>query len=96
MFQIKVVGKIKNTSHVQCLFSKNCAVYEIKSKNVVEPERPQTIWPLNVASLESKAAHTHAHVPICKKYVILIAFHVTNVFINAPQCYITHTLPVVL
>jgi hypothetical protein len=41
MFQIKVVEEIK--THILCpiIFSENCAVYEIMSKNIVEPERPQ-------------------------------------------------------
>ena len=41
MFQITVVVKIKR--HILCsiLFSENRAVYEIMSKNTVEPDRPQ-------------------------------------------------------
>jgi hypothetical protein len=30
-------------------FSENRAVYEIMSKNMVEPERPQTVWRMRVA-----------------------------------------------
>jgi hypothetical protein len=36
-------------------FSENRAVYEIMSKNLVEPERPQTIWLMRVACWVSKA-----------------------------------------
>ena len=33
-------------------------------------------------------AHAHTH-----KYVILIAFQGNSVFVNAPQYYVTHALP---
>jgi hypothetical protein len=41
MFQTKGVEKMK--THILCsmIFSENCTVYEIMSKNVVETERPQ-------------------------------------------------------
>ena len=45
MFEIKVVEKIK--IHILCpnRFSEKRAVYEIMSKNLMEPERPQmAIW----------------------------------------------------
>jgi hypothetical protein len=44
-------------------FSENCAVYEIMSKNVVEPVEPDdvTIWRTRVACSTSKATCTHAH-----------------------------------
>jgi hypothetical protein len=45
MFQTDVVEKIE--THILCseIFSENIAVYEIMSRNVVEPEGPQmTIW----------------------------------------------------
>jgi hypothetical protein len=59
----------------------NRAVYEIISRNMVEPERPQmTIWQ-HVSRWISKTtlaqAHTLALAPIranTQKYVILIAF----------------------
>jgi hypothetical protein len=46
MFQIKAVEKIKMHILLSVTFSpKNCAVYEIPSKNMVEPERPQmAMW----------------------------------------------------
>ena len=40
-FRQKVQGKSKDTFMFNNSFSKNHAVYEIMSKNVVEPERPQ-------------------------------------------------------
>jgi hypothetical protein len=62
MFQIKVVEKIKR--HILCsitFFSENRAVYEIKSRNIVEPETPQTIRPMLVACWISKATREQAH-----------------------------------
>jgi hypothetical protein len=45
MFQIKVAEKIKIHFMFSKLFSENRAVYTIRSKNLVEPEKPQmTIW----------------------------------------------------
>ena len=41
MFQTNVVDKIKTIFYVRKLFSKNCAVYEIMWKNMVDLERPQ-------------------------------------------------------
>ena len=43
MFQIKLVQKIKTHILFSVKFSENPAVYEIMSKNVVEPEKPHTI-----------------------------------------------------
>jgi hypothetical protein len=67
-------------------FSKNPTVYEKMSKDT-EPDRPQTVWCMRVASLMSKATratvhslvrapttsrkHTRLHT---QKYVVLIAF----------------------
>jgi hypothetical protein len=42
MFQIRVTEKIKTHILYSVTFSENRAVYEIMSKNVVEPERSQT------------------------------------------------------
>jgi hypothetical protein len=41
MFELRVVEKMKTQFHVQQLFSENLGVYEIMSKNVVDPEGPQ-------------------------------------------------------
>jgi hypothetical protein len=40
-FKIKVVDKIKSHTSFSITSSEDRAVYEITSKNVVEPERPQ-------------------------------------------------------
>ena len=50
MFQINDVEKIKTHFIFNNFFSENRAVYEILSKNVVEPERPQMIWRMHVVS----------------------------------------------
>jgi hypothetical protein len=46
---------------VTFVFPENGAVCEIMSKNVVEPERPQTIWRLRVAYWISKVRRAHAN-----------------------------------
>ena len=60
MFQMKAVEEIK--AHTLCLIippPRNCAVYEIIWKNVVEPDRPQmTIWGMYFAFWMPKATHT--------------------------------------
>ena len=62
MFQIKVLEKIKTQIFSLNFLSKNRAVYEIISKNVVEPERPQmTPWRMRVSCWISKATHAQAH-----------------------------------
>jgi hypothetical protein len=62
------------------IFSENRAVYEIMSKNVVEPERPQmTIIVAHMRCVLEKqgyaraSARTHARTHT-EKYVIIIAF----------------------
>ena len=75
-------------------FSENHAVYEIMSKNVVEPEATNdvTIWRIRVACWISRStsihARAHAHAPILTHahtttYVILIAFLLQQGFENA-------------
>ena len=67
MFETKVVEKIK--THILCpvtFFFENRAVYEVISKNVVEPERPQrTIWLVRVAFWISKDTRAQTHVRAC-------------------------------
>ena len=49
IFQINVMEKI--VAYILCsvtLFYQNRAVYEITSKHVVGPEKPQTIWRIRV------------------------------------------------
>jgi len=69
MFQTKVVEKIK--THILCsiTFLENRALYEVKWKSTVEPERPQmTVWRMLRASCVPKATDIHS------EYVILTAF----------------------
>ena len=73
-------------------FSQNCTVYEM-SKNVVEPEKPETIRRLRVACWINKPTHTNTRAQI---YVILIALHCNSRSVNAPQCYVTCTLRLLL
>ena len=43
-------------------FSENCVLFEIMSKNMVEPERPQRVWRLRVTYWISKATCPQVHV----------------------------------
>ena len=59
MVWIKVVEKIK--THILCSITfcyENCAVYEIMSKNMVEPEGPQMTSQYGAYEL-----HAHADAP---------------------------------
>ena len=50
MFQTKFAEKIK--THIFCsrTFLENCAIYEMRWENIVEPNRPQmTIWHIPIA-----------------------------------------------
>jgi hypothetical protein len=105
MFQIKVAEKIK--IHILCsaTFSENCAVYEMVSKYIVEPERPQMAVQQRVPCWISKAtctqAHAHDRVPTLthactyphRNMESLLLFHGNNGFVNTPQCYVTCALP---
>jgi hypothetical protein len=65
----KTVDKIK--AHILCsmTFFENSAVYEIKWKNILQPDRPQvTIWCMRIACWITKALNTHL------EYIILIVF----------------------
>ena len=85
--KINKIDKIKHTFCVQWLLPENHAVCEKMSKNMAQPGRSQKIRTLLVACYISKATHT-------QKYVIFTAFHGKNGFVNAPQRYVTHALPV--
>jgi hypothetical protein len=67
MFETKVVEKIKTHIFFQWLFSESRAVYEIMSKNYVEPERPQMAKCRRFACWIIKATraqkHTHTSAP---------------------------------
>jgi hypothetical protein len=85
---IKVVEKLQINILCHFLFpSENRAVYEIMSKNVVEPERPQKVILRRIACWISKATRVQAHASAIaptsthartrthtQKYVIRIAF----------------------
>ena len=60
MFQITIVQKIKTQFMISKFFSETRAVYEKMSKDMVEPERPQTIRRMSVACWISKAARSKA------------------------------------
>ena len=63
------------------------AVYEVKWKNIVEPDGPQmTIWRIHIACWITKATNT------LSECVILIAIHCNNGCTNAPQFYVMRTV----
>jgi hypothetical protein len=67
MFQIKFVQKIKTyiLRSVTFFSPENRAIYEIMSKNVMEPERPQmTTW-RRVACWISEATRAQVHTCAC-------------------------------
>jgi hypothetical protein len=65
MFQIQIVEDIKtHVLYSVIFFFENGSCYEIMSKNMVEPERPQKItWRMRFAPWIHKTtrAQTHAH-----------------------------------
>ena len=94
MFQMKLQRKSKHTFLFTNFFSENLAVYEIVSKNMVEPERPQmTLWRMRVAYCRSTATRMHLPArtfPRTEIYVLLC--HSNNGFSNSSQCYVPLTL----
>ena len=104
---MKVVEKIK-TPFVFSNFVRNCAIYEIMSKNMVEPYRPQmTIWRcvacwiIKATRAQASArlpthALTHTHTQTHRNMQHFLLFQCNNGFLNAPQCYVLRTLPVFL
>jgi len=67
MFRAKVVEKIRTYILCSITFFENHAVYDIKWKNSVEPDRPQmTLWRMRLACWITKATNTHSD------YVILV------------------------
>ena len=63
-------GEIKTRISCSIIFSfKNCTVYEIMWKNIVQLDRPQmTIWPMRIAFWIHETTNTHS------EYVIFIDF----------------------
>ena len=95
MFQIKVTEKIKTHFTFSGSFfpPENRAIYDM-SKNMVQPERTQTIWRLRVAywigKLTRAQVHARAHAPTHRnarchpqKHVTFIAFHGNSGSVNA-------------
>ena len=91
------------------IFSENRAVYEIMSKNMVEAESLQMRRISRATRAHAHAhahttAHSHTHTQavtcthtrtrteLCNTYLLL--FHGNNGIVNAPQCYVMCTLPV--
>ena len=60
---MNVVKEIKTYILCSVTFSKNRAIYEIMSKYMVEPQRPQTIQRVRVAYWTSMATRAQAHSP---------------------------------
>ena len=79
-FSNKLCTENKNTHFMFCKFlPENRAIYEKISKNMMEPERPQTIWSMRFAwriharkhTSAPMHPHTHTHTD---QYVIITAF----------------------
>jgi len=74
----------KENQNTHCMFSnffKNCAVYEITWKNIVELGRPQIIWCMCITCWIPKATNTHAD---C---VVLVDFPLQQWLHDVPECY---------
>jgi hypothetical protein len=88
----KIVEKIK--THILCSITfilKNHAIYKIMWKNIVELDMQQmTIWHMRFTCWILKAANTHS------ECVLLVVFHCSKCCMNALQCYVVCTLPVLL
>jgi hypothetical protein len=55
----KIIEKLKHTFMFNKFFPENRTVFEIRWKNVVEPERPlTTVWNIGIACWISKATDT--------------------------------------
>ena len=67
------------------IFFENCAFCEIMLKNIVEPDRIQTMR-TRIVCWMIKATNTHS------AYVIIIVFHRHNGCTNTPQCYAIRTV----
>ena len=86
MFQKRICRENQNTQFVfSNFFSENRAVYEITWKNMVQPDRPQTIiWRMSIACWIPQATDRHS------EYVILTVFRTATMigWTKAPQCYV--------
>ena len=69
MFQTQFLEKIKVHILGPVTLFENCGIYEIMSKKIVEPGKPQLkIWCMRQACWAPKATNTYS------EYVIVIAF----------------------
>ena len=69
----------------------NHAIYEIMWRNIVERNSSQmTIWHMRITCCIHTSADTYL------KYLLIIAFHCSNSWTNALQCYVIRTLPLSL
>jgi hypothetical protein len=95
MIQAKVVEKTKTHIlwSVPFFFFEIRVVYEIMLKNIVKRGRPQlTKWSMRSAWWIPRATNIHSGRVIA--YLLLFLYN--NGCTNAPQCYVTRTLPVLL
>jgi hypothetical protein len=108
-----IIRRMRNVSNKNCrenqnahfifsnFFPENRAVYEVISRNVVEPERPQTIW-RRVACCVSKATRATTHASARSRtppttQMCNTAFATTAVVSwTHLRCYVIRTLPVLL
>ena len=59
-------------------------------KNIVQPDMLQmTIWPMGIEFLKTRATNIHS------EYVLLL-FRGRNGYASGPQCYVIHTLHLLL
>ena len=88
-FRQNLYKKSQHKFNVQYLFSESRTFCEIMRKNIADPVRPHvTIWRMRIACWKPKANN------ILSEYVILITFRCKNGCMNAPQCNVKLTLPV--
>ena len=80
----------QTTHFISSNFSGNPAVCEVMWKNIVEPERPQmTLRRVRISRCIPKATNA------LSEYVLyLLLLHCNFGYMNARQCYIVGTLPV--
>jgi hypothetical protein len=89
MFRTKVVDKIK--THILCsvtFFQKSCHLWD----NVEKYGTARQVTDDNIIRYRKYARiEMHTHI-----IYYLLHFHGNSSYVNAPQCYLIHTLPVLL
>ena len=94
MFRTNVAEKIKTHFVFSNFFFSKIVSFMRKcgKKNIVDRGRPQIkTWRMRIACWIPKATNTHTQVV----YYSLL-FHYNNGWTNALQCYVIHTLPILL